>query len=199
MNESSFLGEIPDLRDEARRIDILIIPSLFTLVSLVSSRFFFLPFLLVRLQIRKIKILSRYTLPFNLLPDRITLHLLEHVVTTLRSVHARLVMYVPDTHARERRRANTRKQVRVRCSRSGTSNRGVKSNGFNFCLDSPTSLLPLHVGGCICIRPLRAFTGLARSLSLVSRWKLVALEGVLQAVCPIRRGFWAIRLGSSHG
>lgn len=119
MNESSFLGEISDLRDEARRIDILIIPSLFTLVSLVSSRFFFLPFLLVRLQIRKIKILSRYTLPFNLLPDRITLHLLEHVVTTLRSVHARPVMYVSDTHAREHTQAGKSTMLSKRYKQSG--------------------------------------------------------------------------------
>lgn len=52
-----------------------------------------------------------------------------------------------------------------------TGNRGVKSNGFNFCLDSPTSLLR--------IRPLRAFP---------PTHPVEAGRRVLQIVRPIAKG-----------
>lgn len=60
--------------------------------------------------------------------------------------------------------------------RSGAGNRGVKSNGFNFCLDSPTSLhSPYAVGGRISDRLLHTVRGLFR---LYARSRRVSTKGV---------------------
>lgn len=86
---------------------------------------------------------SSATLPFGLLP-------LGLPCCTYRSTSLRCCEDTPTrarVHWRSRTVGGTNTRTGGYDARSGTSNRGVKSNGFNFCLDSPTSLLPLHIGG----------------------------------------------------